>query len=121
MSKILTEKLFTVLSDPKLREKVVNQLLSLVLERNYDGVNIDFENVPPEDRGNLTEFMRLLYERFHTHGKLVSIDVPSKTREEYIGWTAAYDYEKIGKYSDLVILMIYDYHWSGGSQAQSHR
>ncbi|MCD6369410.1 MAG: hypothetical protein J7L38_06410 [Thermoproteales archaeon] len=104
-----------ILSDPKLREKVAQQLLDLVLERGYDGINIDFENIPPEDRDNLTVFMKILYEMFHKRGKLVSIDVASKTKEVYTGWAGAYDYKELGKYSDLVILMIYDYHWSTGS------
>ena len=104
-----------ILSDPEVREKAVNQIVEMVLSRGYDGVNIDFENIPPEDRENLTLFMKLLHEKLHPLGKLVTIDVPAKTQPTYSGWSGAYDYKALANYSDLVIIMIYDYHWAGGS------
>jgi len=103
-----------ILSDPSARKSAVNQVVKLVVERNYDGINIDLENIPPEDRDNLTLFMKLLYEKLHPLGKLVTIDVPAKTQPTYSGWSGAYDYRALSNYSDLFIIMIYDYHWAGG-------
>ena len=103
-----------ILSNSANRERAVEQILDLVVSRSYDGINIDFENIPPEDRTNLTLFMKLLYEKLHPLGKIVTIDVPAKTQPTYSGWSGAYDYSALAKYCDLVIIMIYDYHWSGG-------
>ncbi|RLE79996.1 MAG: hypothetical protein DRJ51_06680 [Thermoprotei archaeon] len=109
------ETVHRILSTPDLRRKVVKQLIEIVLKREYDGINIDFENIPPEDRAYLTEFMREFYETFKQYGKIVSIDVAAKTSETCTGWSGAYDYGGLAKYCDLFIIMIYDYHYSGGS------
>mgnify|MGYP003877823477 CR=1 FL=1 len=98
---------------PGVRERVVDELLHIVLERGYDGINIDFEGVYPEDRDGLVAFMRELYRAFKRHGKIVSIDVPAKTRDVRSGWAGAYDYGRLANYTDLFIVMIYDYHWAG--------
>ena len=102
-----------ILSDPDIRDKVIDDIVKLVIKRGYDGVNIDFENIPPEDRDNLTEFMRLLYLKLKEYDKIVSIDVVAKTSETYSGWSGAYDYSALANYTDLFIIMIYDYHYSG--------
>lgn len=104
----------SILSDEKVRDRVIKSIVRIVLEKGYDGINIDFEGIDPSDRGNLTEFMRILHSEMSKHGKIVSIDVPAKTHETYEGWSGAYDYRELSRYVDLFVIMIYDYHWSGG-------
>ena len=50
-----------VLGDPDIRSKVIDNIVKLVKEKQYDGVNIDFELLPPRQRDNLTAFMAELY------------------------------------------------------------
>ena len=38
----------------------MKNIARIVAQRGYDGVNIDFENVPPADRTVLTKFMKEL-------------------------------------------------------------
>ena len=40
------------------REKVVNQLTSIVKKYNLDGINIDFENIPNDSMTEFTQFLR---------------------------------------------------------------
>jgi len=101
-----------VLSDAQVRGSVIDQLDGFVDQGSYDGINIDFEDVPEEDRDRLTEFMRLLMARLRPKGKLVTIDVPAKTSDTTIGWAGPFDYRALGGICDLVIIMAYDYHWS---------
>jgi len=103
------------LTNLKVRDEVLSNLTSFVVNGNYDGINIDFEGVDPSDREALTEFMRLLSIKLHEHSKIVSIDVPAKTYDSKEGWSGAYDYKALGNYCDYVVLMVYDYHWSGSS------
>ncbi|MGB9805489.1 MAG: glycosyl hydrolase family 18 protein [Thermoproteota archaeon] len=103
------------LTDPKIRDEVLSNLTNFVVNGKYDGINIDFEGVDPSDREALTDFMRLLSAKFHEHSKIVSIDVPAKTYDSREGWSGAYDYKALGNYCDYVVLMVYDYHWSGSS------
>ncbi len=104
-----------ILSDTGVRDSVVDQIDRFVKAGGYDGVNIDFEDVPEGDRDLLTRFMQLLTERLRPEGELVTIDVPAKTSDTTIGWAGPYDYQALGQTCDLVILMVYDYHWSGGT------
>lgn len=104
-----------VLSDTQVRDSVIDQIDRFVGGGGYDGINIDFEDVPEGDRDLLTQFMQLLADRLEPKGKLVTIDVPAKTSDTTIGWAGPFDYRALGRICDLVILMVYDYHWSGGT------
>lgn len=103
-----------ILLNKTTREKVVSSIVEFIVGGNYDGVNIDFENVDPLDRDNLTKFIKILSEEMHKNGKFTSIDVPAKTYDTKEGWSGAYDYKALGEVCDYLILMVYDYHWSGG-------
>lgn len=103
------------LTNQKIRDDVIEKLTMFVVNGNYDGVNIDFEGVDPSDREALTEFIRRLSTRLHEYSKVISIDVPAKTYDSKEGWSGAYDYKALGNYCDYVVLMVYDYHWSGSS------
>jgi spore germination protein len=104
-----------ILSDAQTRDSVIDQIDRFVDGGGYDGINIDFEDVPEGDRDLLTQFMQLLADRLQPKGRLVTIDVPAKTSDTTIGWAGPFDYRALGRICDLVILMAYDYHWSGGS------
>lgn len=105
----------TLLESSQNRQNLINNLLQAVKQNNYKGVNIDLEGIYSYDRNQFTAFMSELYNTFHSQGLLVTIAVPAKTWDNPSdGWSGAYDYAQIGKYSDKVIIMTYDYHWSGG-------
>lgn len=105
-----------VLSDPAKRTKVIDQLLEVCRKWKAPGVNIDLENIDADQRQNLNAFMQELCDRFHEKGLVVTIDVAAKTRDApEASWAGVYDYAFLGKCCDLVMLMCYDEHWSGGS------
>ncbi|HWR43110.1 glycosyl hydrolase family 18 protein [Sporomusa sp.] len=104
----------TVLSNPALRAKAIENFEAYIKKYDLDGINIDFEMVPAEDRDNLTAFMRELYARLKPQGYIVSLDVFPK-QDESNDVAAAYDYAELGKYADKIMIMTYDNHgtWSG--------
>ncbi len=93
-----------ILTNPEVRKKAVDSIVEEVLRQGYDGINIDFENIPYSDRGYLTEFMRLLYEKLHSHGKIVT---------QAVGLSYVYDHKALAEYNDYLIVMAYGYHYSG--------
>lgn len=103
----------TMLSEPEFRERFIRELLRVVEERGYDGVNLDLEGVPPGDRDAYTRLVCELAERLHAAGRELSVDVPAKTSDEGSDWSAAYDYAALAGCADQVVIMAYDYHWSG--------
>lgn len=82
---------------------------------NYSGVNIDFEGIYPQDRSYFTAFIKALYTKLSPKGFTVTIDVPAKTFDDPLNWwSGAYDYSELAKYSDFIVLMAYDEHFSKG-------
>ncbi len=102
-----------ILTDPEVRERTIAAIVDFVIENNFSGINIDYENIPPEDRGALNSYMRELASRLHHYGKIVTIDVAGKTWDDPSGWGGAWDYSTLGEVCDYVCIMCYDYHWPG--------
>jgi spore germination protein YaaH len=103
----------TVLADKGLRTLAISNLENYIKQYNLDGINIDFEMVPAEDRDNLTAFMQELSARLKPQGYIISIDVFPK-QDETNDVSIAYDYKELAKYADKIMVMTYDNHgtWS---------
>jgi len=83
----------------------------LAATRNFDGLQIDFENIPARDGEAFLSFLRELRSGL-PQGKMLTIALPSRTRKID---SDVYDYEKIKPYVDRILVMAYDEHWSGSS------
>ncbi|MBL4937404.1 chitinase [Clostridium sp. YIM B02515] len=102
-----------VLTNSTARANLLSGIQNSLMSNSFSGVNIDFELLKSSDRDVFTAFMRDLYNMLHPQGFIVSIALPAKTSEAE-KWVYAYDYAKLGSYSDQVILMTYDEHYPGG-------
>lgn len=104
-----------LLNSPENRTNAVANIEEYVKANGFDGVNIDFELVPPEDRDKLTLFMEELSQRLRPAGLTVAMSVFPKQDETTNDVAIAYDYAQLPKYVDQIILMTYDNHgeWSG--------
>lgn len=100
----------TVLGDPAVRTKVTDSIVKMVQEKGYDGINIDFELLPPKHKDNLTAFMAELYPKMKAINKTVIISVFPRVEvaEDVSG---AYDYAKLAPNTDFMQIMTYDNHW----------
>ncbi|SES40772.1 Spore germination protein YaaH [Psychrobacillus sp. OK032] len=98
-----------VLGSPEIRNRVINNIYLLVKNKNYAGVNIDFEQVPEELRDLYTGFLHALRAILKPEGYYTSVAVPPKTSDN-IPWLRGYDYGGIGASVDFVFLMAYDFH-----------
>lgn len=104
-----------VLSGAENRSNLTKNILSLIKKNSFDGVNIDLECVPPGDRAFYNAFLVELKEKLKPYGYILTVSIPAKTWDNPAReWSGAYDYRFIGKTADLVTLMTYDEHWSGG-------
>lgn len=107
-----------VLTDPSIRQKVIDQLITTVKRQNLDGLNIDFEFIPDgtkdyvKDKDLMTKFMSIIYKQMHGMGKQVVMSViPHYQVSSDI--SGIYDYSKLAPYVDVVTLMLYDRHQAG--------
>ncbi|HWP97826.1 MAG TPA: glycosyl hydrolase family 18 protein [Syntrophomonadaceae bacterium] len=98
-----------VLTDQATRTAAIENIYKTVMDNNFSGVNIDFELLPPENRDDLTVFVRDLAKRLHQANKMVSVSVmPKLDGLEDLG--AAYDYGALGQLADYITIMTYDKH-----------
>lgn len=105
----------TILRNPNLQETLITNLLEMMQQKGYSGVNFDFEYVYPEDRDNYTAFLQRVVARLHPEGLLVSTALAPKVSSEQQGLLyEAHDYGAHGKVVDFVILMTYEWGWAGG-------
>jgi peptidoglycan-N-acetylglucosamine deacetylase len=103
------EDLHQVLTDSGARRRLVINVVRSVRKYNLAGVNIDFEQVPPEDRQLLTTFVRDLHNSLAPAGLLLTEDLPTDDPN-----LAAYDMKALTKLNDYVIPMVYDEHFAAG-------
>lgn len=99
-------RLSQALGTPEKRKALVDQIVNEVEKENYDGVNIDFEYIKPEDGENFSNFILELYNALKSKNKTLSLSLPAKTEKH--DWWPAYDYEILGRYSDFAVVMAYD-------------
>ena len=101
-----------MLVDPAIRTESVNNIIELVENHNYDGVNIDFEFIPPWTRDGYTAFIRELRQNMPSD-KLVTISVFPKINVP-LDLHGAFDYGALARHVDRLVIMTYDHHWSTG-------
>ncbi|WP_432361308.1 glycosyl hydrolase family 18 protein [Sporosarcina sp. UB5] len=105
----------TILSSKELQEKVITNVLAVMKEKGYKGLNIDFENVYPRDRENYNQFLQLAVDRLHPQGYFVSSALAPKTSSDQKGLLVeAHDYEAHGRIVDFVVLMTYEWGYRKG-------
>ncbi|HHW31614.1 MAG TPA: LysM peptidoglycan-binding domain-containing protein [Clostridiaceae bacterium] len=104
-----------VLSTPQIVERLLDNVINIMRTKGYEGLNVDFENVLPEDRQNYNNFLTRTVERLHPLGYFVSTAVAPKTSGTQVGLLyEAHDYEAHGRIVDFVILMTYEWGYRKG-------
>lgn len=100
----------SLLANKELRAKSIKNIEKLLSDYGFTGVHIDFEMIPPESKDNLSVFMEELQSAIGSK-YLVTIAVGPKWSdfgENY--WAEVYDYERLAKSVDFMVLMTYDQH-----------
>lgn len=102
------------LANPTKTQAVINKILQSVKAKNWDGVNLDIENVSIQDRNTFSQFVKNLSSGLNKSTAILSIDLPP---DPSVGNNnqASFDHELLGKYCNYVFFMGYDQHWSTDS------
>ncbi|HOV79726.1 MAG TPA: glycosyl hydrolase family 18 protein [Bacillota bacterium] len=100
-----------LLASAGLRQALVENIANTLSGYGFQGVNIDFEFVPPEDRPFMTAFMSELYQALKLYGLLVTISVPPELRDDPAHpFSGAFSYSDLARHSDQVYVLAYDEH-----------
>lgn len=104
-----------IFTDTAAREAMITSIIQTMKNKGFRALNIDFENMYADDRDLYNQFLREITARLHQEGLLVSTALAPKTSATQVGqWYEAHDYKAHGEIVDFVILMTYEWGWSGG-------
>lgn len=104
-----------ILRNPDVQDTLLTNILEIMRNKNYTGLNIDFEYVYPQDRDNYNAFLRRTVDRLRPEGYSVSTALAPKVRADQPGTLyEAHDYATHGELADFVVLMTYEWGWAGG-------
>ena len=92
-----------ILSQTHLRDYVINQLIDIALQYNFDGIMIDIEGTNANNQEYFLQFLRELSPIMRQHNLIysVAVFVPAP-------WRLWYNHEEIGRVLDYVAVMAYD-------------
>ncbi|MDB6060733.1 MAG: polysaccharide deacetylase [Verrucomicrobiaceae bacterium] len=96
-----------LVADPQLRAARLQQIEKFLTDNQFQGLVLDFENVPPAAHKNFLTFLAEIKNRFAAHHWTLAIAAPFDDAEwDYTAYTATTDY---------IMLMAYDEHWEEGT------
>jgi spore germination protein len=104
-----------LLSEPAFTDRVIENVVNVIIEKGADGLDIDMEYVPPGSKEGFLRFIRLAAEACHARGLILNVAVAPKLYAEQPGVLyEAHDYKAIGEYADTVFLMTYEWGYKYG-------
>ena len=110
-----TELIHIILTVQAVQNNLLDQIINIATEVGFKDVHFDFEFISPEDREAYNNFLRKAQERLSQAGLLMSTALAPKTSSTQQGLLyEAHDYAFHGEISDFVVLMTYEWGYSGG-------
>lgn len=103
-----------VLGNYDSRQRLINNLVSEVINCNADGLNIDYEKIYEEMADDYIQFIRELSIECRKNGLVLSVDT-------YVmqSYNEFYNRKGIAEAADYLVIMGYDEHWAGDNSAGS--
>ena len=101
--------------NPAVQQKLIWEIGRTMQERQFGGLDIDFEYVLAEDRENYAAFVRLTTQVMNLFGYPVSVALAPKTSADQRGLLyEGIDYRLLGEAANHVLLMTYEWGYSQG-------
>lgn len=99
-----------MVNNPQGKERLIQNLLYVMEEKGYKGVDVDFEYILAEDRDLFTTFVAELTEVMNENGYVTSVALAPKTSATQRGLLyEGKDYGGLGAAANSVLLMTYEW------------
>lgn len=99
-----------VINDAEKTQALINNLVDVVLEKGFEGVDLDFEYILPQDRLPYVRFVQQVRAAVNAIGYEVSVALAPKTSANQRGVLyEGKDYPGLGEAADSVLLMTYEW------------
>ena len=108
--------LVTVLvQDWELQRKLLLEIVNVIQEKGYGGLDIDFEYIQAADREGFAEFVRFATQVMNLFGYPASVALAPKTSRDQPGLLyEGVDYRLLGAAANRVLLMTYEWGYAYG-------
>lgn len=104
-----------LLNDEAVQKTFLDNVTETARRLGFRDIHFDLEFLRPEDREAYNRFLARASERLHREGFLMSTALAPKTSATQQGaWYEAHDYAAHGRYADFVVIMTYEWGYSGG-------
>ncbi|WP_353854089.1 glycoside hydrolase family 18 protein [Bacillus sp. Bos-x628] len=105
----------TLLTNQAVKTTFLNEIVRVARKYQFKEIHFDFEYLRPADKDAYIKFLKEATSRLHREGWTISVALAPKTSSEQKGkWYEAHDYAAIGQIVDHVVLMTYEWGYSGG-------
>ena len=105
----------SVVNNQKYIDNLIQNLLNLMGQKGYVGVDIDFEFILARDRDAFTDFVRQIAEAMRANGYHTSVALAPKVSAEQRGLLyEGKDYRALGEVADHLLLMTYEWGYTYG-------
>lgn len=105
-----TDRASLLFNDIELQNKVLDNIIEVMQNKGYVGLNIDFEFIDPSDGQSFLGFLGNAHARLSENGFFLVTALAPKTSANQPGLLyEAHNYEIIGNLSDQVFLMTYEW------------
>ncbi|MET3700096.1 spore germination protein [Bacillus oleivorans] len=104
-----------LLNDMNVQNRFLNNIVQTARRYGFRDIHFDFEFLRPADREAYNNFLRKARDRFKQEGWFISTALAPKTSATQVGlWYEAHDYKAHGEIVDFVVIMTYEWGYSGG-------
>lgn len=104
-----------ILTDEEVQNRLLDNIIATAKQYGFRDIHFDMEFLPPELRENYNNFLRKAKARLSSEDLLMSTALAPKTSATQVGpWYEAHDYKAHGEIADFVVLMTYEWGYSGG-------
>lgn len=104
-----------ILNSEELQNRLLDEILTTADRLGFRDIHFDMEFLRPADREAYNAFLRKAADRIHAKGYLISTALAPKTSAGQQGkWYEAHDYKEHGRIVDFVVIMTYEWGYSGG-------
>lgn len=104
-----------IVNNLEARRILKNNLAAQIIERGFEGVDIDFEFILASDRDAFVDFVAYMQQSLSPLGAAVSVALAPKTSDTQTGLLyEGKDYRRLGAVADYVLLMTYEWGYTYG-------
>lgn len=102
-----------IFANQEVQDKLIENVLTQAKAKNAKDIHVDFEYLRPVDRQAYVNFLKRL--KTAAKGLTLSAALAPKTSATQAGkWYGGHDYKKIAEVVDFVVIMTYEWGYSGG-------